>query len=297
MEKEKRGQGIDPNIFNRTNFTQFPTWLAETKSVEGCPLDCQYCFFQLDGQTPIKPKINISPKETLNLISEAYTYHPEIPLHFGSQTDVFSTKENINYYTKLLLEYGDSNYTNPLIFVTKKEIPDDFIKKVKQIKQKIIFYISYSGLSGSAIEPNINTNNLKDNFIKLYEEKIPRVHYWRPFLPDNSNQEKIHEVLDFVNKYATCSVLNGLRLNDGIRDNLIKFWPELSNKDYDFKKSSEFWPEGIRNYIQKYTSQKYPNYPLFMGNTQCSLAYALEVSDISGLYNRRVCLESLCPDS
>lgn len=293
----KRGQGIEPGIFNRGNFTQFQTWLGETKSVEGCPTDCKYCFFQLDGQTPIKPKINISPEKTLDLISKTYTYHSEMPLHFGSQTDAFSTKKNINFYTELLLRYGESNYNNPLIFVTKEEIPDDFIKKVKQIKQKVVFFISYSGLSDSKIEPNVSTDSFKNSFFKLYEAKIPRVHYWRPFLPFNSSQEKIESVLEFVNKYATCSVVNGLRLNDGIRNNLIEFWPELSNKEYDFKKVGEFWPEGVRNFIPKYVSEKYPDYPLFMGNTPCSLAYALEVSDISGLYKGRMCLDSLCLDS
>lgn len=297
LNTEIRGQGIDPNVFKRDNFTQFPTWLGETKSVVGCPVDCKYCFFQLDGQTPIKPKINISPEETLKLLGKSYTYHESIPVHFGSQTDAFSTRENIKYYTKLLLEYGESNYNNPLIFITKKEVPDEFIKIVKQIKQKVVFYISYSGLSDTEIEPNINTDDLKRSFIKLKEANIPRVHYWRPFLPYNSTKDKIGEILDFVNKYATCSVVNGLRLNSGIRDNLVKFWPELSNRKFDFKKIGEFWPQGIREYVKNNVSEKYPNYPLFMGNTPCSLTYALETSDIAGLYKTRMCLDSLCQET
>ena len=40
MNKEiLRGQGINPKKFNREIFTQFQTWLGETKGVEGCPIN------------------------------------------------------------------------------------------------------------------------------------------------------------------------------------------------------------------------------------------------------------------
>ena len=117
MNKEiLRGQGINPKKFNREIFTQFQTWLGETKGVEGCPINCQYCFFKLDNLTPTQPKEINPPEIILEQLKLAPTYQENIPVHFGSQTDAFSTKTNIEYYSKLIALYGESNYKNPLIF-------------------------------------------------------------------------------------------------------------------------------------------------------------------------------------
>lgn len=196
---------------------------------------------------------------------------------------------------KLLNNYEKSPYPNPLVFITKREIPVEFIELVKNMSKKVVFYISYSGLSNTEIEPGVRENQLKNNFLQLSEANIPRVHYWRPFLPQNSNQNTINGIVEFVSQYATCSVINGLKLNSGIANNLARFWPELTENAFDFSKSGEFWPEGIRNYIHQHTKKHFPNYPLFMGNTPCSLSYALESSDMNGSLGSKMCKESCCP--
>lgn len=297
MPKEfRRGQGIEPVDFKaiRKPYTQFQTWLGETKGVEGCPANCRYCFFQLDGQTPKRPAIGFSPQEVIDLLAQADTYHPGMPVHFGSQTDAFSTKTNIDYYSELLKRYGNSDYANPVIFISKRSIPDSFMRIASSIKQKVIFYMSYSGLAGSSVEPTISSSHIKDNFVRLKAHGLSAVHYWRPFLPQNSTKQKINEILDFVSRFATCSVINGLRLNDGIRNNIASFWPELKSRDYDFTQTGEFWPQGVRNYLSKLIKEKYPMYPVFFGNTPCSITYALETSDTAGLLNGRMCQESQC---
>lgn len=290
-----RGQGIDPFNFSRGTYTQFQTWLGETKSVEGCPLNCRYCFFKLDRQTPRHPHINMTPKETVDELKNATTYREDIPVNFGSQTDVFSTKETINHYQEILKIYGESGYSNPVVFVTKKIVPDSFIQIVKNIPQRVIFFISYSGLSGTKLEPTVNEKHQQENFIRLKNNGLPAVHYWRPFLPQNSSEEKIYGILEHVSRYATCSVVNGLRLNTGIRDNIAPYWPEILDRDYDFLKSGEFWPKGLRNFLKTYTKTKYPNYPVFFGNTPCSISYVLEKPDVQGLHKGRMCGESNCP--
>lgn len=102
-------------------------------------------------------------------------------------------------------------------------------------------------------------------------------------------------MLNFVTKYATCSVLTGLRLSDGIRSNMILFWPELKESMADIGVSGEFWPAGVRSYLMAYLRKQYPLYPIFFGNTECSVAYALGKADIAGHYNEPVCRESNCP--
>lgn len=296
-QKQHRGQGIIPLEFieERRPYTQFQTWLADTRGVVGCPIDCRYCFFQLDGQTPKRPRIDKSPKEMLDLLQDADTYHPEMPVNFGSETDVFSTKQNIEYYSQLLVLYGESEYKNPIVFISKRSIPDSFMKLAAEINKPVIFYMSYSGLAGTDIEPNVKAEQIRDNFVRLQDYGLPRVHYWRPFLPLNSTPEKIDEVFAHVSKYATCSNVNGLRLNDGIRANITPFWPELMDHEFNFTKTGEVWPKGVRGYLSNYFKRKNPDYPVFFGNTPCSLAYALEISDTHGFYDGRMCKESQCP--
>ena len=294
-----RGQGIDPNTFvrERQSYTQFQTWIADTRGMVGCPLNCKYCFLQLDGKTPIRPHEDIPLEQMISELKNVETYHPNMPVNFGSETDVFSTRHNINYYYDLLRRYGETDFPNTIIFISKCSIPDKILDVATEIKQPVLFYISYSGLGGTKIEPNVRVNDIRDNFVRLKARNLPVIHYWRPFLPQNSNKETFDEILDHVTKYATCSVINGLRLNDGIRANIAKFWPELIEQDYDFSKTGEFWPQGVRGFLAKYLQQKHPDYPAFFGNTPCSVAYAQEKNDIQGLYNGRMCRESQCPET
>ncbi len=289
-----RGQGIDPNQFERESYTQFQTWLGETKSAEGCPVNCTYCFFKLDGQTPKRPDIGLTPQETVDLLGQAPTYHADVPVNFGSQTDVFSTSRTIAHYREILERYGETDYPNPVVFITKRRIPEDFMTLAKSIGQPIIFYLSYSGLGGTGLEPTVKDEHLHENFVRLSEHELPRVHYWRPFMPQNSKTEKIVDMLGFVSRYASCSVVNGLKLNDGIRDNIAPFWPEIMQQDYDFQQTGDFWPEGVRDFLISFTQKNHPTYPLFF-DTACSLAYVLRKPDIQGAFNGDMCLDSKCP--
>ena len=93
---------------------------------------------------------------------------------------------------------------NLKVFITKCLIPNEFIKIIKSLenkKHKFLFFISYSGLEND-IEVGINKENIKNNFINLNKYNLPIVHYWRPFLPQNSDKEKILEVYNFVKHYA-----------------------------------------------------------------------------------------------
>lgn len=291
---EYRGQGVDPQHFERSPFTQFQTWLGETKGVEGCPVNCTYCFFKLDGLTPIKPKQINTPEEMLKLLPLSSYYQESIPVNFGSQTDVFSTKQNIDYYSKLLELYGSSEYRNPLIFITKRRIPETFIELSKQIPQDVIFYVSYSGLASTGLEPAVNESDQRENFVILHDHNVPVVHYWRPFMPQNSTESQFRKILDHVSKYSTCSVVNGLRLNSGIKDNVARYWQQLNTVDFDFSTLGEVWPRGVRSNLRKIVINEYPEYPVFFGNTPCSVSKSLKSPDRAGLFNGRMCKESNC---
>ena len=292
-----RGQGIIPEQFvkERTLYTQFQSWLGETLGIVGCPLGCKYCFFQLDGKTPAKPQAFISSQKMIEKLCEAPTYTREMPVNYGSETDVFSTKQTIAYYTELLRCYGESEYLNPVVFITKQSIPEEIMDVVVSISQPVLFYMSFYGLAGTSIEPRIDPQTIKHNFIRLKERGLLAIHYWRPFLPANSTSQIINETLEFVSNNAICSVINGLRLNDGIRDNVMSFWPELKEQQFNFSRAGEFWPQGIREYLIQRIKKDYFSYPAFFGNTSCSIAYALGKSDVYGHYSQSACQDSNCP--
>lgn len=292
--KELRGQGIDPDFFDRVMFTQFQTWLGETRGIEGCPVNCGYCFFKLDGMTPMKPQQLAPPEEVIKQLRLAPTYFENIPVNFGSQTDVFSTKLNIEYYTKLLNLYGASDYPNPLIFITKRRIPENFIELSKQMPQDVIFYVSYSALAGTGLEPTVVEAHQRDNFVRLHDHGVPVVHYWRPFTPQNSSDEKLRFVLDHVCKYASCSIVNGLRLNSGIKEYVAPFWPQLNDHNFDFSNLGEVWPAGVRPRLHTIVTQEYSEYPVFFGNTPCSVSRSLRQPDRAGMLNGKMCRESNC---
>lgn len=289
-----RGQGIDPTLFERETYTQFQTWLGETKSAEGCPVNCTYCFFKLDGQTPKRPDINMSAQDTVDALGQAPTYHPDIPINFGSQTDVFSTPKITAHYREVLQRYGESGYPNPVVFITKRQIPEDFMALAKDTRQPVVFFMSYSGLAGTGLEPTVKEEHLRENFLRLEAHDLPRVHYWRPFLPQNSAPEKIADMLDFVSQHASCSTVNGLKLNDGILQHVAPFWPELRQQEHDFQQSGDFWPQGVRSSLISYAQEHHPGYPLFF-DTACALSYVLQKPDIQGAYNGDMCADSSCP--
>ena len=292
--EDLRGQGINPQSFERNMFTQFQTWLGETKGIEGCPVNCKYCFFMLDGLTPMRPLRLTSPEIVLEQLRFAPTYQKNIPVHFGSQTDAFSTKSNIEYYSRIVELYGQSKYENPLIFITKRQIPNSFIELSQEIPQDVIFYISYSGLAGTGLEPTVVESHQRDNFIRLHEYNVPVVHYWRPFTPLNSDEQRLRYILDHVSQYSSCSVVNGLRLNSGIRDHVSQFWPELQQYNFDFSTLGEVWPVGVRDTLHQVIRSEYSDYPVFFGNTPCSVSKSLSQPDRAGLFNGRMCRESNC---
>lgn len=272
---------------------QDDTWIA-VDPVVGCAKNCQYCFLQIYGATPKKGDIIASPDETINSLLSYKTYRPESPVMLASETDAFMNTSNIDYYSKFLQRYDERGVGNTLAFVTKCHVPDQFIDLTNSLKNtRVIFYLSYSGLD-KPIEPTTNVHELKKNFPRLSEAGLDVIHYWRPFLPQNSTPEKIAEVIDYVAKYAKCTVAAGLKLNEGILQNVSKFWPELSSQQIEYEKVAAVWPSGARDYVEQYTRTQHPNYPLFWVNS-CALAYTLEEPEFNGMYNSNVCERNHCP--
>lgn len=225
------------------------SWLA-INSIVGCPNGCKYCLLQATDNNICLPKQIVTPKEAVKQLLEYKYYDKDIPLCLLPNTDVFVNPQNIEYLLELLDEIKNKNLKNDLIIITKCKITDNVINKVKELKtkgQKVIFYISYSGL-GKDIEPRISEDILQNNFKKLKENNIDVIHYFRPFLPQNSDPKRIEEILNFVNQYTDISVTTGLALIETFIDK-IECWNEVKEKRELCLKANCVWPETAWNYF------------------------------------------------
>jgi DNA repair photolyase len=232
------------------------SWLA-INSIVGCPNGCKYCLLQATNDNNCFPRQLVSPKEAVNQLLEYKYYDKDIPLCLLPNTDVFVNPKNIEYLLDLLQELENQNIKNDLIIITKCNITDSVIKKVNKIKEKgqnVVFYISYSGL-GKDIEPRISEEILQNNFKKLKENNIDVIHYFRPFLPQNSDSKRIEEILNFVNKYTDVSVTTGLALIETFIDK-IECWNEVKVNRELCLKANCVWPESAWNYFNEDYSHK-----------------------------------------
>ena len=250
------------------------SWLA-INSILGCPNGCKYCLLQATGDNNCFPKQLSTPKEAVETLLDYKYYDKDIPLCLLPNSDVFVNPKNFKYLLELLDEIEKHNIKNDLIIITKCKIPEEMItraKKIKENNQNIVFYISYSGL-GKEIEPRISEDILRDNFKKLSENGIDVIHYYRPFLPQNSDSKRITEILDYVNQYTDISVTTGLALIETFIDK-IECWDEIKKNKDKCLKANCVWPENAWNYFNDNYSHKQQ---IFQTNT-CGLNTKLKRS-------------------
>ena len=267
------------------------SWIA-FNPIYGCPNSCKYCFLNKNKITRTAPQELVSPEEAVNLLLSFYLYSDKLPLALFTSTDAFATPNCIRYTEEVLKNLYERNIKNTIVFITKCRIPEEFIIKLNKYEQegmKFIFIISYSGLNDD-IERGINKQDIKNNFINLkkYSKKI--IHFWRPFLPQNSSDETINEVLNFVKNYATCSVATGLKVQEEYINNL-SFWKELIDNKELAEQTDTVWTENAFEKVYKHKG----NYSVFK-TTSCALAFCAGDKNNNGYYNSDICLNyNNCP--
>ena len=270
------------------------TWLV-LNPIQGCPKKCKYCFLAERNLNQVKPNILVSPEEAVKLLLKNRFYNSNIPLCLISQSDAFSTIENIEYVKQLVENLMRAKIKNPIIFITKCNIPIDFIEfidKYEKLGHSFLFFLSYSGLDHT-VELGVDKKIIENNFVNLkkYNKKI--VHYWRPFLKENSTKEVIEKVYNYVKKYCIASVAIGLKTTNSIIDNIS--WDELKNNRDIALKADNVWNEYAYNYVWNELKNRDDSYPIFQ-TTSCALGYALGVADRKFFYNTDICLKcNKCP--
>lgn len=268
------------------------TWLA-VNSVIGCTNGCKYCFLQSTNKNISKPLYLKSSRMAIDDLIKSKYYLEDIPICLLPNTDAFLNQINIEYLKELLYEIDKRNLRNPIILITKCYIPEDFIKYLKQFKDrghKIVIYLSLSGLP-QELEPNVNHNLIRKNFINLYKNGIDVIHYYRPITPLNSQKEHITKMLDFVSKYSNSSVIGGLKIKEDYFE-LIKFWPELFNMKKQCLLADAIWPKEAYDFFYKNYNH---NQSIYQTN-YCALMQTLNKPAIS-YYGTNECKNcNICPE-
>ena len=271
------------------------TWLV-LNPIQGCPKQCKYCFLNDRGLNKIKPITLASPEEAVKQLLESRFYISDMPLCLFSQTDAFSTSDNIEYLKQLIQILMEKEIKNPIIFISKCDIPDEFINFIddyEKLGHKFIFFLSYSGLDEN-VEVGVNKKIIERNFVKLSKKGKMIIHYWRPFIPQNSKKEDIFKIYQFVKKYCLASVAIGLKTTNNIIDNID--WSELKENRVNALESDNVWDNAAYDYLWNELAKK-GDYPIFQ-TTSCALGYALHQPDRKFFYNTDICINcNNCPKS
>lgn len=249
------------------------SWLV-INSIVGCTNACKYCFLQDNGKNLCSPQILGTPQEAISELLDFKYYDETLPLCLFPNTDIFLNESNIQYLLTTLDELEKNNIKNDLVLITKCLIPDNILQRLKRIQvngQNVIVYLSYSGL-GKEIEPNVNHEDIIRNFENLSKLNIPIVHYYRPFIPQNSNPEQIRKVLDTVHQYTPVSATMGLMYVPTMLEKQ-NFWEELKNIDIEkLRRAVSIWPQEAWDYFYS----NYDSNQFFYQTNTCALNTTLE---------------------
>jgi DNA repair photolyase len=286
---------VDHSRRTRTEIVdQHATWIA-VNPVQGCPKVCSYCFLNERGQTAVRPEQLASPAETVNLLTASPFYAPDRPVALYTWTDVMALPSSRAHLADLLALMVDRQIPNPIVLITKCQIPDDALDAVTMARRaglRTIVYLSYSGL-GREMERGIRHEELKANFPRLAQAGVPVVHYWRPAFPESATPSTMEAVFDWAAAYAQCTVAAGLKVEPAALPRLAGLWPELASTP-GVTAAECVYPQAFWDFIHA-TNQRRPDYPLFHTNS-CALAYVLGHPDRFGVFRSTVCTErNHCP--
>lgn len=262
------------------------TWMV-LNPIQGCPKQCKYCFLRERNLNLVVPKVLMSPEKAVNCLLKSKFYIKDIPICLLSQTDGFATPTNIEYLKQMVKLLMEKDIDNPIIFITKCKIPESFVKFVDNYEKKgkkFIFFLSYSGLEKN-IEVGVNKKDIENNFILLHKYNKTIIHYWRPFLPFNSNPKNIDKIYNFVRKYCVASVAIGLKTTDEIIEHLE--WDNLKTHRKEALKADNVWDKNAYHYVWNKLKNK-SEYPIYQ-TTSCALALALNRPERKFFYNTKIC--------
>jgi len=269
------------------------TWIS-IDPIQGCPYKCEYCVLRHAGNTGMRPRQIISPKECVErLLNYPLFVKDKTFLAIGNETDMLHNL-NVDYLISLLTEISAINILNPIALITKAPLSDKILQRIREIPDlTVVLFLSYSGL-GQTYEPNFTDQQFRANFNIAKANGFPIVHYWRPLLPDNSSPMAIREMLSFVSRVADATVFIGLKLHPELTPIITQGGTvQVPNRLLD--EFGEWLEPEIIKRVYDEAKSICPFYPLYR-HTSCALAYVLSrPNHTATVYREDVCPPSQCP--
>jgi hypothetical protein len=156
-----------------------------------------------------------------------------------------------------------------------------------------MFYLSYSGL-GNDFEPGFRDQDFRENFTKVKHLGFPIVHYWRPLLPENTTQDAIFRMLQFVSTVANASIIIGLKLHPAL-SKILNNPGGIDIPENYLDKYGEWLEISAMDTIFATARKVCPDYPIYRHGS-CALACVLSRPNYTATtYQKEICLPSHCP--
>lgn len=261
------------------------SWVA-LNNVVGCPNNCIYCF--LNEKKSCAPLKVADAKSAVETLLKSEYYNKDDAICIMPNTDIFATPSNIKQFFLVCSELKKRNIKNLVTIITKREINTKNAQIIKAFRKylNICVYVSYSGL-----EPDFEKGIRKNNEVEaitsmknLKSHNIPCIHYWRPLLPQNSDEKTLQQVFDIVKHYCIASCMTGLKLYKNM--SCQSYWPE-AQKAFDNGINPEcFVPKGSFDKIINLAIKN--NYSVYVDNV-CLMAEIMNKPCSYGIYKNYRC--------
>ena len=270
------------------------TWIS-LDPIRGCPFNCVYCVLRHSGTTGTRPQQLLSPKQCVTDLLEHRFFIPgKTPLAIGTETDMFYPK-NVKCLIDILAQLKAKGVNSPVILPTKAPLSKETLERIRDINLPwVFFFLSYSGL-GIHYEPGFTSSKLEKNFDLVRSCGFRLVHYWRPLLPQNTNEHAIRKMIAFSSANADATVFTGMKMHPELtriitKDGAMHVPPELRDK------KGEWLDAETVGKIYSAAAEICPKHPLYR-HASCALACLLMQANHTGtVFRDDICRPSQCPE-
>lgn len=181
----------------------------------GCGLGCSYCILTTSiNQFPHHPICINSAKTIYEQITSNNSLFVNglTPVYVNNRTDPFLPSVIEQTYEVLKL-FSIHKISSPIILISKLAPDYRFAEYCQRLN--ILFFYTYSELTG--LDYNSN-NNINGKNLASISENVPfknRYHYLRPLIPGyNDSISKIDSILELMGNKFRATVAGGIRINN-----------------------------------------------------------------------------------
>ena len=291
------------------------TWIS-VDPIIGCPSGCRYCYLGPLGLRPSHAAVRATPAQTIVHLEKYFQgrmgdgdgpspYRADTPICLGNYTDMFMTREGLDFLREYVPLHRKSFGQHPLCVVTKARLSGPILRALDDVGQTILVFLSQSFLEVAGLRTVIEpgpTSGPADTVGNLHLladlSNITGLHFWRPIarrvVPDvEAARAQLRLIRDAG---ALARVAVGFKNGPGVSLSDPKLVPLLEESADERENTGEFLASDIREFILDAARQL--GYPLYF-NTSCAIALATGRPEALGTWREPMrslrCEPCVCP--